>query len=143
MDRNAPDLRALRVLLHDKAWSRFEAAIEGAERVGLESEGIHHYIRTHHLSESDRLLLTLAYSLWRGFGPSVVRGVDIHALWGMDPTVAARMLAGLAAAIDPAGATDILKQSIEMLDEDEQPDEHHDAPTDDATLRPKLAMAHE
>ena len=70
LDRNARDLRSLRVLLHDRGWANLEEAIEGPERARLLCEGIQHFARTQHLSESDRLLLTLAYSLWRGFGPS-------------------------------------------------------------------------
>jgi hypothetical protein len=111
VDRNAPDMRALRVLLPEQHWARLESAIDGATRVGLEAEGIHHYLRTHHMSESDRLLLTLAYSLWRGFGPSL----DVHALWGMDSAVTARVLASLAAAVDPENAIEILESSIQML----------------------------
>jgi hypothetical protein len=133
VDKNAPDLRPLRVLLHDRAWTNFVAAIEGPDRVLLESEGIQHYVRTQHMSESDRLLLTLAYSLWRGFGPSI----DINALWGMDPAVAARVLASLAAAVDPEAPTAILRHSIELLEGTETA-----VPTEDAP-RPKLAVARE
>jgi hypothetical protein len=111
-EKNARDLRPLQVLLHERAWSKLEAAIDGPARTRLETEGIQHYCRTQQLSESDRLLVTLAYSLWRGFGPSI----DVHALWGMDPAVAARVLAGLAAAVDPQGASGILRQSIELVE---------------------------
>jgi hypothetical protein len=139
MDRNAPDLLALRVMLSDQSWSKLEAAVEGAERARVEAEGIHHYIRTHHLSESDRLLLTLAYGLWRGFGPTV----DIHALWGMDTGVAAKMLAGLAAAIDPERGSEILRHSAELLDALEERDDKVSAPPVDDGARPILAVARE
>jgi hypothetical protein len=130
LDRHARDLRSLRVLLHDRGWANLEEAIEGPERARLLTEGIQHFARTQHLSESDRLLLTLAYSLWRGFGPSF----DVNALWGMDPTVAARVLAGIAASVSPDGATDVLRQSIAMLEGVEPAEE---------TPRPLLAVARE
>ena len=136
LDKNARDLRSLRVLLHDRGWTNLEEAIEGPDKARLESEGIQHFIRTQHLSESDRLLLTLAYSLWRGFGPSI----DVHALWGMDPAVASRVLASFAAAVDPDGATDILRQSIALLEGAEPA--AADAPTEPG-LRPMLAVARE
>ena len=134
LDRNARDLRSLRVLLHDRGWANLEEAIDGPERARLASEGIQHFARTQHLSENDRLLLTLAYSLWRGFGPSI----DVHALWGMDPAVASRVLASLAAAVDPDGAADVLRQSIALIEGVEPAD----APTQQAA-RPMLAVARE
>ena len=134
LDRNARDLRSLRVLLHERGWATLEEAIDGPERARLVTEGIQHFARTQHLSESDRLVLTLAYSLWRGFGPSI----DVHALWGMDPAVASRVLASLAAAVDPGGATDVLRQSIALL-EGVEPAE---ASTEQAP-RPLLAVARE
>jgi hypothetical protein len=134
LNKDARDLRSLRVLLHDRGWANLEEAIEGPDHARLASEGIQHFLRTQHLSESDRLVLTLAYSLWRGFGPSI----DIHALWGMDPTVASRVLASLAAAVDPDGATGILRQSLALLEGVEPAD----APTEKA-LRPMLAVARE
>jgi hypothetical protein len=134
LDRNARDLRSLRVLLHDRGWANLEEAIDGPERKRLLAEGIQHFARTKHLSESDRLLLTLAYSLWRGFGPSI----DVHALWGMDPAVASKVLASLAVAVDPGGAADVLRQSIALLEGVEPAD----APTEE-TPRPMLAVARE
>jgi hypothetical protein len=133
LDRNARDLRSLHVLLHDRGWANLEEAIDGPERKRLLSEGIQHFARTQHLSESDRLVLTLAYSLWRGFGPSI----DVHALWGMDPAVASRVLASLAAAVDPDGAADVLRQSIALLEGVEPT-----VPTEQAP-RPLLAVARE
>jgi len=132
LDRNARDLRSLRVLLHDRGWANLEEAIDGPERARLLSEGIQHFARTQHLSESDRLLLTLAYSLWRGFGPSF----DVNALWGMDPAVASRVLAGIAAAVDPDGAADVLRRSIALLEGAEPAD----TPAEPAP-RPLLAVA--
>jgi hypothetical protein len=132
LDRNARDLRSLQVLLQDRGWANLEDAIEGPERKRLLSEGIQQFARTRHLSESDRLLLTLAYSLWRGFGPSF----DVNALWGMDRTVASRVLAGLAAAVDPDGAVAVLRESIALLEGVEPAD----AATEQAP-RPLLAVA--
>ena len=135
LDKNARELRSLRVLLHDRGWTNLEEAIEGPDRARLESEGIQHFVRTQYLSESDRLCLTLAYSLYRGFGPSI----DIHALWGMDPAVASRVLASRAAAVDPDGAADVLRQSIALL---EGAAPAADTPTDPG-VRPMLAVASE
>jgi hypothetical protein len=133
LDRNARDLRSLRVLLHDRGWASLEEAIDGPERARTLSEGIQHFARTQHLSESDRLVLTLAYSLWRGFGPTF----DVNALWGMDPAVTSRVLASIAAAVDPDGAADLLRQSIAMLEGVEPAD------TSTEQARPLLAVARE
>jgi hypothetical protein len=130
VEKNARDLRSLQVLLHERAWAKLEAALDGPDRARLEAEGIQHFCRTQQLSESDRLLVTLGYGLWRGFGPSI----DVHALWGMDPAIASRVLAGLAAAIDPDGATGILRQSIELL-------EGTEPSATEPTLLPKLVAS--
>ena len=149
VDRNAPELMALRVLLHEQSWAKLEAAIDGRGRVEIEAEGIHHYLRTHPMSESDRLLLSLAYSLWRGFGPTV----DVHAIWGMDPTVASKVLASLAAAVDPENAGKILRASIALVEPEplaqEEPRAEDDGNASTGTKpdgrrrKPKLAVARE
>jgi hypothetical protein len=82
-----------------------------ATRTGTGDAGVTAHLRDLHLPDRDRLLLTLAYSLVRGFGPAV----QVHELWGMDREAARAILAGLALAMDPSGAPELLRDAITQL----------------------------
>ena len=82
-----------------------------ASRTGTGDAGVTAHLRDLHLPDRDRLLLTLAYSLLRGFGPAV----QVHELWGMEHEAASSILAGLAVAMDPKGAAKLLQDAITQL----------------------------
>jgi hypothetical protein len=112
LDRSAPALRPLAALLREHHWRALDAAIGAAARTGTGDAGVNAYLRDLHLPERDRLLLTLAYSLVRGFGPAV----QIHELWGMEREGALAVLAGLAQAMDPEGAASLLREAAALLE---------------------------
>ena len=69
----------------------------------------------------------LAYSLWRGAGPAF----PVAALWGMDRRLATRLLAGLAAAIQPEDPDALLLAAQAHLEAISGPDEDaSDPPTE-------------
>lgn len=111
IDRSAPALVALVPLLREHHWRALENAMLAATRTGTGDAGVTAHLRDLHLPDRDRLLLTLAYSLVRGFGPAV----QVHELWGLDRDAARAILAGLALAMDPTGAPDLLREAIAQL----------------------------
>lgn len=87
----------IRALVPPRLMPDLDEAVEAARRTGTGHEGVLGHLRTCHLAEHELLLCMLAYSLWRGAGPAF----PVSALWGMDPRLASRLLAGLAAAASP------------------------------------------
>ncbi|MDP6931436.1 MAG: hypothetical protein QGG40_00905 [Myxococcota bacterium] len=97
-------------LLPERLRRELEAAIEAS---CSSSDPRHHaesYFGALHLSESDRNLLLVAFSLWRGFGPVL----NVQSLWGMDRELATRTLSALALAIDVDGADELLRDAAEL-----------------------------
>ncbi len=92
-----PQRLDVRALLPSRLHPHLAEAMEAAARTGTGHDGVLGHLRTCHLAEHELLMCMLAYSLLRGSGPAV----SVSAVWGMDPRLGARLLAGLAAAIDP------------------------------------------
>ena len=66
------------------------------------------FIRSCPASHGERLLIQLAYSLWRGYGPAI----RVDQIQGVEEDVAARLLAGLAlAAVGPAAKSALQRAS--------------------------------
>jgi len=80
---------------------------------GAGDESVVAQIKGLHLSEKDRSLLTLAYSMWRGVGPVV----NIQQLWGMEPELAARVLASIAVAAGGDEASTLLEDAAAVVEE--------------------------
>jgi hypothetical protein len=97
----------LRAAIPERLWASFEQCVQAAIAGGAGDVSVAAHIRGLHLSEKDRTLLVLAYSLWRGVGPVV----HIQQLWGMDPTVAARILASIAVAAGGGEALGLLDEA--------------------------------
>ena len=102
----------IRALVPDRLIPDLVEAVEAARRTGTGHEGVLGHLRTCHLAEHELLLCMLAYSLWRGTGPAF----PISALWGMDPRLATRLLAGLAAAAAPDEPAALLEAAKTHLD---------------------------
>ena len=66
-------------------------------------------IRSAPASQGERLIIQLAYSLWRGYGPALL----VEQLRGLEPEVAERLLAGLAVAAGGDGAAALLAGAAE------------------------------
>ena len=118
----------VRALVPSRLLPDLAEAMEAADRTSTGHEGVAGHLRTCHLAEHELLLCMLAYSLLRGSGPSV----PVQALWGMDPRLGARLLAGLAAAIDPVAPGDLLTAAGAHLAELAAADE----PVEDAQTAP-------
>lgn len=104
----------IRALVPERLLPDLEEAVEAARRTGTGHEGVLGHLRTCHLAEHELLLCMLAYSLWRGTGPAF----PVSALWGMDPRLATRLLAGLAAAaapVDPAALLEAAKSHLDAI----------------------------
>ncbi len=69
--------------------------------------GAYNFLHTCPASHGDRLVLELAFACWRGYGPAI----QVDKLWGMEPKVAERVLAGLALAMLGDGAPDVLDRA--------------------------------
>lgn len=69
--------------------------------------GARNFLHTCPASHGDRLVLDLAFSCWRGYGPAVA----IDQLSGMDRAVAQRALAGIAMAMVGADAPELLERA--------------------------------
>jgi len=113
-DQPTPEgLEPIKALLDERHLRDLENAIAGSLKgTGDSDAAVDSYFRSLHLSEGDRIILNLAYSLWRGFGPIL----DVQALWGMDPDVAARLVAGVAVAVNRDHPETILEQARSLLD---------------------------
>lgn len=117
----------IRVLVPARLLPDLDEAVEAARRTGTGHEGVLGHLRTCHLAEHELHLCMLAYSLWRGAGPAF----PVSALWGMDPRLASRLVAGLAAAASPDDPSGLLDAAREHLDAMNPPDEDPaDPPTD-------------
>jgi hypothetical protein len=91
----------------------FEQCVRAAMMGGAGDESVVAQIKGLHLSEKDRSLLTLAYSMWRGVGPVV----NIQQLWGMEPELAARVLASIAVAAGGDEASTLLEDAAAVVEE--------------------------
>jgi hypothetical protein len=95
----------------------FERAMAKATESG--DVGARNFLHTCPASHGDRMVLELAFSCWRGYGPAV----QIDQLSGMDAAVAQRALAGLAMAMVGEQAPALLEQAAarcrELLPSDE------------------------
>jgi hypothetical protein len=120
--------RAARALVPARLLPDLVEAMEAAARTGTGHEGVAAHLRTCHLAEHENLLCIFAYSLLRGSGPAV----PVQALWGMDPRLGARLLAGLAAAMDPASPNELLSAAeahlAALIDADEPVEDPRTAP---------------
>jgi len=94
----ADDRLDIRALVPVRLLPDLEEAVAAARRTGTGHEGVLGHLRTCQLAEHELQLCMLAYSLWRGAGPAF----PVSALWGMDPRLASRLLAGIAAAVEPS-----------------------------------------
>ena len=103
----ADDRLDIRALVPARLLPALEEAAEAARRTGTGHEGVLGHLRTCHLAEHELHLCMLAYSLWRGAGPAF----PVAALWGMDPRLASRLLAGIAAAVQPSDPEGLLDQA--------------------------------
>lgn len=86
----------VRALVPARLLPDLDEAMQAADRTGTGHDGVLGHLRLCHLAEHELLLCMLAYSLLRGAGPAV----PVTSLYGMDPRLGARLLAGLAAAMD-------------------------------------------
>lgn len=117
----------IRALVPPRLLPDLDEAVEAARRTGTGHEGVLGHLRTCHLAEHELHLCMLAYSLWRGVGPAF----PVSALWGMDARLASRLLAGIAAAADPADPGALLDAARGHLAAIDVPDEDTaDPPTD-------------
>ena len=112
LDRTTPDLAFLRAIVPAGHWPTLEDAVEVALRSG--DAAARQHLERAQLPDGDLQLLTLAYSLWRGVGPAL----DVESVWGLDPGAAARLLAGLALAIDRSEAAGLLAAARALLVEE-------------------------
>jgi hypothetical protein len=71
--------------------------------------GAYNFLHTCPASHGERLVLELAYACKRGYGPAIT----IDQLWGMEPRVAERMLAGIALAMGAEDAPALLGKAAE------------------------------
>jgi hypothetical protein len=87
---------------------RHRSLFEGILRRALAEEGGDSWaantIRSAPASHGERLVIQLAYSLWRGYGPAL----QVEQLRGLEPEVAERLMAGLAVAVAGDGASALL-----------------------------------
>jgi hypothetical protein len=83
----------------------FEKAMAKAADSG--DVGARNFLHTCPASHGDRLVLELAFSCWRGYGPAVA----IDQLSGMDAAVAQRALAGIAMAMAGDDAPELLEKA--------------------------------
>ncbi len=90
----------------------FDKAVSKALATGGTDTGAYNFIRTCPASHGDRLLLALAFTCWRGYGPAI----EVDQLHGMHDAVAVRVLAGLALTIAGNGAHDLLEQAAAQAD---------------------------
>jgi hypothetical protein len=117
----------IRALMPPRLLPDLDEAVAAARRTGTGHEGVLGHLRTCHLAEHELQLCMLAYSLWRGVGPAF----QVSSLWGMDARLATRLLAGIAAAVDPADPGALLDAAKGHLGEIEHPGEDtSDPPTD-------------
>ena len=117
----------LRALVPPRLRPALDEAVAAATRTGTGHEGVLGHLRTCHLAEHELHLCMLAYSLWRGAGPAF----PVAALWGMDRRLATRLLAGLAAAIQPEDPDALLLAAQAHLEAISGPDEDaSDPPTE-------------
>ena len=117
----------LRALVPPRLLPALDEAVAAAARTGMGHEGVLGHLRTCHLAEHELHLCMLAYSLWRGAGPAF----PVAALWGMDRRLATRLLAGLAAAIQPEDPDALLLAAQAHLEAISRPDEDaSDPPTE-------------
>ena len=117
----------IRALVPPRLIPDLDEAVEAARRTGTGHEGVLGHLRTCHLAEHELHLCMLAYSLWRGVGPAF----PVSALWGRDPRLASRLLAGLAAAAAPEDPGALLDAARAHLGAIGRPEEDTaDPPTD-------------
>jgi len=88
----------------------FDVAVDKALGGEGGDAGAQNYIRTCPASHGDRLVLQLAFALWRGYGPAIA----VDELWGMDGAVAERILLGMAMAIRGADAPELLQSAAAL-----------------------------
>jgi len=84
----------------------FDKAVD--KGTGGSDVGAYNFLHTCPASHGDRLVLELAYACKRGYGPAV----QVDQLWGMEPKVAERVLAGLALAMLGNDAPDALENAL-------------------------------
>ncbi len=105
-DKPSPDLM-IAALVDPRHKHIFDKALEKAsERSDV---GVYNFLHTCPASHGDRLVLELAFACWRGYGPAI----QIDQLWGMEPKVAERVLAGLALVMGGADAPALLAKAAE------------------------------
>ena len=98
-------------LVHPRHTHLFERAMAKAGETS--DVGARNFIHTCPASHGDRLVLELAYSCWRGYGPAI----QVDQLWGMDAEVTKRALAGLALAMGAHDASALLRAAADRCDE--------------------------
>ncbi len=95
------------VMVEPRHQHLFDKALDKA-RSGSDV-GAHNFLHTCPASHGDRLVLELALACWRGYGPAI----QVDQLWGMEPKVAQRLLAGIAMAVGGTQAPSILEDAAE------------------------------
>ena len=97
----------IRALIPARLLPDLDEAISASRRNGTGHEGVLGHLRVCQFAEHEIRLCMLAYSLWRGTGPAL----SVSALWGMDRRLATRLIAGLAAAIEPDDCEGLLEEA--------------------------------
>lgn len=115
LDRDGVENGPMDLLLDTTLQKHLRSAMDRALRTGTGDRGVAAAIEELPVSANDRVLLQLAYSLWKGVGPAV----RVQSLWGMDPQVAERLLAGLAlAASEGSGtASAVLRRAADRVEQ--------------------------
>ncbi len=114
-DSPSYDQQIFQALVQPRHRHIFDKAVSKALASDGSDTAAYNFIRTSPASHGDRLLLTVAFACWRGYGPAV----QVDQLSGMDAAVAERLLAGLATTIADTGATELLRRAATFCESTE------------------------